>query len=316
MVLQDSATGSDRRIQIDFVHPKDSRSINQSYEEFQITRSHSLSLTLGGHVPPTCSHQQVQKDIIINHEGFNNVFAEERSGLASVLQNSKYLRLAKQLLDEVVGVSDAAELPSVKEFKMDALDGLLNFCELNASRHHQHSIDERGNIQSRIPKLFALLDELDRRYEQYCKQMDNVVSLFETFAGAGAAKSYTALTSQAMYRHFCRLRNTMIAQIRVIERFSLTERTQFSFRNVNPIQSSHSWSHPLRGLPVNSISILRAWLFEHFLHPYPSNCEKRMLALQTGLTRNQVSNWFINARVRLWKPMIEFMYQEECAEAT
>jgi hypothetical protein len=24
----------------------------------------------------------------------------------------------------------------------------------------------------------------------------------------------------------------------------------------------------------------------------------------------QVSNWFINARVRLWKPMIEEMYQD------
>ncbi|XVE53912.1 hypothetical protein DITRI_Ditri03aG0040100 [Diplodiscus trichospermus] len=25
---------------------------------------------------------------------------------------------------------------------------------------------------------------------------------------------------------------------------------------------------------------------------------------------DQVSNWFINARVRLWKPMIEEMYSE------
>ncbi|CAI9785833.1 unnamed protein product [Fraxinus pennsylvanica] len=36
-----------------------------------------------------------------------------------------------------------------------------------------------------------------------------------------------------------------------------------------------------------------------------------MLAKQTGLTRSQVSNWFINARVRLWKPMVEEMYLEE-----
>lgn len=25
----------------------------------------------------------------------------------------------------------------------------------------------------------------------------------------------------------------------------------------------------------------------------------------------KISNWFINARVRLWKPMIEEMYKEE-----
>jgi Homeobox KN domain len=28
----------------------------------------------------------------------------------------------------------------------------------------------------------------------------------------------------------------------------------------------------------------------------------------------QISNWFINARVRLWKPMIEEMYKEECLD--
>lgn len=28
----------------------------------------------------------------------------------------------------------------------------------------------------------------------------------------------------------------------------------------------------------------------------------------------QVSNWFINARVRLWKPMVEEMYQQEAKE--
>ncbi|KAL6993648.1 hypothetical protein U1Q18_011760 [Sarracenia purpurea var. burkii] len=44
---------------------------------------------------------------------------------------------------------------------------------------------------------------------------------------------------------------------------------------------------------------------------YPSDADKHLLARQTGLSRNQVSNWFINARVRLWKPMVEDMYQQE-----
>ncbi|XP_022854554.1 BEL1-like homeodomain protein 4, partial [Olea europaea var. sylvestris] len=47
---------------------------------------------------------------------------------------------------------------------------------------------------------------------------------------------------------------------------------------------------------------------------YPSDADKHLLARQTGLSRNQVSNWFINARVRLWKPMIEEMYQQEAKE--
>ncbi|KAF8727940.1 hypothetical protein HU200_018510 [Digitaria exilis] len=44
---------------------------------------------------------------------------------------------------------------------------------------------------------------------------------------------------------------------------------------------------------------------------YPSDVDKHILARQTGLSRSQVSNWFINARVRLWKPMVEEMYNEE-----
>ncbi|CAN6803211.1 unnamed protein product [Brassica oleracea] len=36
---------------------------------------------------------------------------------------------------------------------------------------------------------------------------------------------------------------------------------------------------PQRGLPKNSVYVLRVWLFEHFLHPYvyPEECEKMML---------------------------------------
>ncbi|KAE8729395.1 Homeobox protein BEL1-like protein [Hibiscus syriacus] len=71
---------------------------------------------------------------------------------------------------------------------------------------------------------------------------------------------------------------------------------------------------PQRGLPERAVCVLRAWLFEHFLHQYPQDSDKHMLAKQTGLTRSQLSNWFINARVRLWKPMVEEMYNEEVQE--
>ncbi|URD87409.1 Homeobox domain containing protein [Musa troglodytarum] len=69
----------------------------------------------------------------------------------------------------------------------------------------------------------------------------------------------------------------------------------------------HGW-RPQRGLPDSSVSTLCAWLC-------PNDSEKLMLAKQTGSTRSQVSNWLINARVRLWKPMIEDMYKEEIGDA-
>ncbi|GMI64637.1 hypothetical protein HRI_000133000 [Hibiscus trionum] len=76
----------------------------------------------------------------------------------------------------------------------------------------------------------------------------------------------------------------------------------------------HNAWRPQRGLPERSVSVLGAWLFEHFLHPYPKDSDKIILAKQTGLTRSQVSNWLVNARVRLWKPMVEEMYLEEIKE--
>lgn len=55
-------------------------------------------------------------------------------------------------------------------------------------------------------------------------------------------------------------------------------------------------------LPKNVTSLLRGWLSEHTTHPYPTEEEKVMLAAQTGLNLNQISNWFINARRRILAP--------------
>ncbi|KAK9478222.1 homeobox KN domain-containing protein [Lipomyces japonicus] len=51
-------------------------------------------------------------------------------------------------------------------------------------------------------------------------------------------------------------------------------------------------------LPKHVTDILRTWLNGHVHHPYPTEDEKAMLMRQTGLTMNQISNWFINARRR------------------
>ena len=56
--------------------------------------------------------------------------------------------------------------------------------------------------------------------------------------------------------------------------------------------------------PEKDPDVLRTWLHEHFDNPYPTSAEKDKLAEQSGYTKKQVTNWFINARVRLWRPMI------------
>ncbi|XP_041971221.1 homeobox protein PKNOX1-like [Aricia agestis] len=58
-------------------------------------------------------------------------------------------------------------------------------------------------------------------------------------------------------------------------------------------------------LPRHATQVMRAWLFQHLVHPYPTEEEKRSLAAATRLTLLQVNNWFINARRRILQPMLD-----------
>jgi hypothetical protein len=61
---------------------------------------------------------------------------------------------------------------------------------------------------------------------------------------------------------------------------------------------------------------LRDWLLKHFDKPYPEDADKLVLAERSGMTRAQVGNWFINARVRIWRPMVLRLGEEIEREAT
>lgn len=266
-------------------------------------------------------------------------------GMQNILRNvpkSKYLKAAQQLLDEVVNVRKALKHHDRKKDPVEdcvdvdraSNDGTSASPaagqDSNISGPNELSAAEKHELQNKMAKLLSMLDEVDRRYKQYFHQMQIVASSFDVISGSGAAKPYTALALQTISRQFRCLRDAINGQIRVT-RVSLREqdgsavgisrlryvdqqlRQQRALQQLGVMQQ-HTW-RPQRGLPESSVSILRAWLFEHFLHPYPKDSEKIVLARQTGLTRSQVSNWFINARVRLWKPMVEEMYKEEAGEA-
>ncbi|OVA07153.1 Homeobox domain [Macleaya cordata] len=263
------------------------------------------------------------------------------SSIQSVLLGSKYLKVAQQLLDEVVNVGNGIKTELSKgnnkgqinkmnrESSSMTGEGSSIGGESSVRRGTELTTAERQELQMKKAKLVSMLDEVEQRYRQYHHQMQIVVSSFEQAAGFGSAKTYTALALQTISKQFRCLKDAISAQIRATGK-SLGEedclgggkvegsrlrfvdhqlRQQRALQQLGMIQ--HNAWRPQRGLPERSVSILRAWLFEHFLHPYPKDSDKIMLAKQTGLTRSQVSNWFINARVRLWKPMVEEMYMEE-----
>ena len=71
-----------------------------------------------------------------------------------------------------------------------------------------------------------------------------------------------------------------------------------NFRKKNSIKPHFSYSIAVR-------KVLREWLHKNLTNPYPSDAEKLHLANKTGLTALQVHNWFLNARRREFKSLID-----------
>ncbi|CAN6287241.1 unnamed protein product [Urochloa humidicola] len=252
----------------------------------------------------------------------------------AVLRGSRYLRPAQELLGEVVRMADlsagAGDEEAAAAEKQDR--------RLDAGGHRADKNDGDG-IQA---KLLGLLSELESREERYFGELGRVASSFEPALGGGASAAYTSLMAQAMARHFGNLRRAILRRLRLHAAAAAAKRSLSLLRGgeeeeeeegegevteemvervarrtklAAAARAEQAW-RPIRGLPEGSVAVLRAWLFDHFLHPYPDDGEKLRLAVTTGLSRSQISNWFINARVRLWKPMIEEMYKDEFSEGS
>ncbi|KAH0695393.1 hypothetical protein KY285_022490 [Solanum tuberosum] len=311
-----------------------------------------LSLSLGSHslvssfTNPSYMNQEIDQrnneysfSAAAMNQSFSNVCGTE--SFVSAIGNSKYLKPTQSLLEELVCIGgktiDSSNEKFIRRLSRNSKKGSLSLRAMLKGEipPSNELFNERHELYVKIMKLIVLLEEVERRYEQYYQHMEEVTSTFEVIAAFGAGKAYTVLALQAMSRHFCCLRDAIISQINVIRQKMLrdvpkissglshlslfekeTLQNRISLQQLGIIQGNRQAWRPIRGLPETSVAILRSWLFEHFLHPYPNDSEKLMLSSQTGLSKNQVSNWFINARVRLWKPMIEEMYKEEFAESS
>ncbi|XP_047972079.1 BEL1-like homeodomain protein 1 [Salvia hispanica] len=228
-------------------------------------------------------------------------------GAEKAALSCKYLKAAQQLLDEVVNVRKEGEKGGESGREDDGK--LRNDAEAVAGDGcgkggAELTTAEKQEIQMKRAKLVDMLHEVEQKYKQYEEQMQKVISWLEEAAGVGCAKTYTASPLETISKQFRSLKDAIMQQIRRRTTNSGPKMEASTFQINSP------W-RPQRGLPEKSVCVLRAWLFQHFLHPYPKDSDKVMLAKQAGLTRSQVSNWFINARVRLWKPMVEEMYAEE-----
>ncbi|OWM68909.1 hypothetical protein CDL15_Pgr025096 [Punica granatum] len=255
------------------------------------------------------------------------------TGYATILKCSKFLKPAQDLLEELCRVT----WPKPVEMRIMLERISEESCMSSSSGGgSSSSTNFPSEDQQKRATLLFMQDEVCRRYKQYHQQMQMVVSSFETVAGLSAATPYISLALKTVARNFRCLKSAIFDQLRTLKKSSGDDylspntsakgdlnsskmtnssqnftRSRYFGANMSFLDAPHHVWRPQRGLPERAVAILRAWLFEHFLHPYPTDTDKHMLATQTGLSRNQVSNWFINARVRLWKPMVEEIHALE-----
>ncbi|GKV10063.1 hypothetical protein SLEP1_g21482 [Rubroshorea leprosula] len=254
------------------------------------------------------------------------------TGYASILRGSRFLKSAQQLLEESCDVGSEIYAEKIAP-DSSLMDPPMENLSASAIMDDPGSIGDGGENKRKKSRLLSMLEEVYKRYKQYYQQMQAVIASFEYVSGLGNAAPYANLAVKAMSKHFRCLKNAITDQLQftnkaqgqispgkdseVLRFGSSADRALYGQRpihNSGYLEQQPVW-RPQRGLPERAVTVLRAWLFEHFLHPYPTDTDKLMLAKQTGLSRSQVSNWFINARVRLWKPMVEEIHMLETRQA-
>ena len=152
---------------------------------------------------------------------------------------------------------------------------------------------ENPTVCDRIKKLKSLyedhLNDINKACDDFCK------------------RNLSILETQSTQRPVTR--SQMVKVVAAIHEKFAEVRVQLHRETLSKIISVKRSVGSLRlkkraNLPKGAKIVLRKWMMEHFVNPYPSEEEKTLLAKKAGISFDQVNNWFINARVREWKPML------------
>ncbi|KAJ9168240.1 hypothetical protein P3X46_019790 [Hevea brasiliensis] len=259
---------------------------------------------------------------------------------SQVISGSRYLQVIQEILAQIAsyslenldqlsfstsGIKVGANIPFGSSYPMEGRMCLMGpDGSPNVDSRFEVRVDpvlQKRALEAKKTQLLTLLQVVDDRYNQCLDEIHTVVSAFHaaTELDPRIHARFALQTISFLYKSLReRISNQILAMGAPIDSGGAREtegsletsyfQKQWTLQQLK--KKDHQLWRPQRGLPERSVSVLRAWMFQNFLHPYPKDAEKHLLAVKSGLTRSQVSNWFINARVRLWKPMIEEMYAE------
>lgn len=87
--------------------------------------------------------------------------------------------------------------------------------------------------------------------------------------------------------------------------FSQSEDTSSKIVETAKVSSHREETETKVYIPAKAKSVLEKWMYEHRLYCYPTKAEKQALAMETGLSVQKISNWFINSRRRMLPKMLQ-----------
>ncbi|KAJ4870314.1 Homeobox protein ATH1 [Raphanus sativus] len=324
---------------LDHLRPYDDSS-NNMWSLGEISGFHAYSCVegvVGPSEPVTCTFAEedvsdecseispcaATKSTRITSEQASSSSRDISNNVSQVVFGSKYLHSVQEILSNfatysLYGLENNPQcyLPS-QGTESEAADSAFTSRFENQPEFLEGGFDQRRALEAKKTHLLGLLQMVDDRYSHCVDEIHTVVSAFHA-ATELDPQLHTRFALQTISFLYKNLRERISKKILMMG--SVLERGKEKCQENSIIHQhcllqqlkhkNHQIWRPQRGLPEKSVSVLRTWMFQNFLHPYPTDSEKHLLAIRSGLSRSQVSNWFINARVRLWKPMIEEMYAE------
>ena len=91
------------------------------------------------------------------------------------------------------------------------------------------------------------------------------------------------------------------ADRRVLRTRAVTTSSRSSLRQRSAVRSTSDRTN----FSAETTSVLKEWFMQHIVDPYPTDREKQQLVDRTGITYDQCSTWYVNARMRHWKTYLD-----------
>ncbi|CAI9093659.1 OLC1v1029214C1 [Oldenlandia corymbosa var. corymbosa] len=237
--------------------------------------------------------------------------------LSQLISGSKYTRVMQEILAELAAfslgnldltsteiggrsnLSFASSCNAEKGYPESDSDYFPDDASWRVMNQVDCPVNQIREVEKKKKQLLDLLQVVDDRYNECLDEIHTVVSAFHTVTELDPPihARFFLQTISLLYKNLRERISSYILSMGAYSSEGVMRKDENSFE-ATFIQKQWALQQlkrkdnqlwrPQRGLPEKSVSVLRAWLFQNFLHPYPKDAEKHLLAVKSGLTRSQV----------------------------